>query len=155
MSCFNNETTHKLNAPSNRVRFDRVEIRTYAVILGDNPGGRNGAPLSLSWEYDVLGHLPVERFEEERVDERRNLGDLWLDSEMRQYILRRVGYTDDQISQAEKDAQLIRHRRRSSYFKSVIQHPAFNPKSRVKSQQVQEQQRSDDCSHLSCLKVLA
>jgi hypothetical protein len=127
------------------VKFDRVEIRTYVVILGDNPGGQAGAPLSLSWEYHVLGHLPVEIFEKERVDERRQgQKELWLGTNRRQCILSKAGYTASEINQAEKDAQLIRHQRRSSYFKSVLQrNPSWRPK-KVKIQH--EQQHSKDCS---------
>jgi hypothetical protein len=143
-SCKNNKSN---------VRFDRVEIRTYGVILGDNPGGHGGAPLSLSWNYDVLGHLPVERFEQERVDDRRRgQKNLWLGNHTRQSILSKAGYTDSEISQAEKNAQLIRHQRRSSYFKSLVQHPSFPRPKRTKIQHEKPPPSDYSSRRLTCLK---
>jgi hypothetical protein len=47
------------------VRFGKVEIREYKVIIGDHPFCKDGLALSLDWEYKQLEATTIEEFVDE------------------------------------------------------------------------------------------
>jgi len=47
-----------------RVKFGGVEVRKYAMILGDHPSARQGLPVTLSWEhFDSERHQTLAAYE--------------------------------------------------------------------------------------------
>jgi len=45
------------------VEFGQIEIRLYSVVMGDHPGCAMGCPLSLGWEYEEEGCVPIDDYE--------------------------------------------------------------------------------------------
>ena len=52
------------------VSFGDLEIRSYPVILGDNPFCHSGCPLQLDWEYIDASKEAIDRFESNRAPRR-------------------------------------------------------------------------------------
>jgi len=101
----------KRNSESH-VSFDTVKFRAYPIILGDNPGGRDGPPLTLSWDYEESDTFSMTDFEDARMPfHRHGEEELDLDAETRRSILERAGYTDEEIKQGEEEADKVRRSR--------------------------------------------
>ena len=49
------------------VRFDKLSIREYPIVIGDSPSTSRGIPLSLGWEYEPECHLDLDTYELTRV----------------------------------------------------------------------------------------
>jgi len=94
------------------VTFGSIEIREYRTIVGDNPGSRGGAPLSLDWKYKLAKDVPktVEEYEMVRPPPRK-LSELKLSSEQREKILLSQGVSRKELTMAanaSKKAQIQR-----------------------------------------------
>lgn len=55
------------------IKFGTVGIREYGRTLGDNPSCSSGPPVSISWDYNVLGEMEVEEYEETRPARRSQM----------------------------------------------------------------------------------
>ena len=113
------------------VSFSNVQVRTYDLILGDNPDC--SFPLSLGWRYNEQDKLDVEAFEhqrelkrEERVKDiyksqqqqqqpspgpfsqplKEKLPILPLTLQERRLRLRSLGYTEQQLRKAERKRRI-------------------------------------------------
>ena len=49
------------------VRFDKLSIREYPIIIGDSPSTSRGVPLSIGWEYVPENTVDVDAYEATRV----------------------------------------------------------------------------------------
>jgi len=82
------------------VSFSSLEIRNYAVTMGDTPT-TNGCPIQLDWDYDPEAEeYTVEGFEEYRlVDEpRRARSEMIIPASHREYLLlQQAGFTSKEI----------------------------------------------------------
>lgn len=98
-----------------RVSFGDVEIRPYFTALGDNPGSMCGAPVSLSWEFDVeaVNRVHLDEYESKRGVPRKGR-DLFLDPSVREAILMESGFDLRDIVIAANRATLDRQRRRKT-----------------------------------------
>jgi hypothetical protein len=98
------------------VSFANVRIKEYAICLGDNPGGRGGPPISLSW-ITVHPHELIHSLDdyEKSHDARRRGISLILPPEHRIKVLRDLGFTDIQIKAVTKKTATIRAQRRDTY----------------------------------------
>jgi hypothetical protein len=95
-----------------QVTFHQVEIRRYPMVAGDNPACQMGAPVQLDWGFEELPALDLDDFEATRSQtRRRKLHHLILNYFQRNRILAGVGYTEDEIRQAEKEVDKERFRR--------------------------------------------
>lgn len=100
------------------VRFGDVSIRMYPPILGDNPGGVYGPPLSIDWEHQSENWMTVDQFENTRSGERKNLFlhrsrsefQLLLTRGERYRRLKRC-YSPAQINAAERSVEAAREKR--------------------------------------------
>jgi hypothetical protein len=48
------------------LQFDKVQIREYSRTVGDNPSCSSGPPVSISWEYNIIGDFDVDGYERSR-----------------------------------------------------------------------------------------
>jgi len=99
-----------------RTSFSTLEIREYDITLGDNPGGSQGPPISLDWDYNKRRTevITLEDYEEKRRPRRCRSG-MHIPDSMRMWILvREKRFTLRQLQRATRDAKLIRMQRRKS-----------------------------------------
>ncbi len=95
-----------------RVSFHEVKIRKYPMIVGDNPACQMGAPVTLDWGFEELPPLDLDDFEAMRsLTRRRKLHHLLLNYFQRRRILAGMGFTEEEIKHAEKDAGKFRRQR--------------------------------------------
>jgi len=102
-----------------RTSFSTLEIREYAITLGDNPGGCHGPPLTIEWDHDMDRTKIVELDDyESNRGPRRDRSALQVPNNMKMWMLHRGQcFTVKQLNKAAKDAQYVRvQRRRSSGF---------------------------------------
>jgi len=97
------------------ISFSTLEIRTYGVTLGDNPGGSGGPPLSLDWNYNESKALDIEEYEARRQP-RRSRKDMHIDMNTRYFALA-TKFTSSEIKAATNAARQIRVKRRRSNAK--------------------------------------
>jgi len=91
------------------VGFSIVQVREYAVTIGDHPCCTMGFPLSLDWEYNVEPACSIDIFEAKRSP-RRNRNELLTSCEDRRRILSQEGGVSDvELRRAERKL----HRERS------------------------------------------
>lgn len=94
---------HKKN-----VSFGALDIREYSVTIGDHPCCTSGFPLTLDWEYEDAGTIPIDTYEENRCP-RRGRAQLKITPEQRCEILAEDGHSDDDMRRAQRKL----HRARS------------------------------------------
>jgi hypothetical protein len=96
--------------------FSTLEIREYPITLGDNPGGVNGPPISLDFNYSKRRTqiIALEDYETSRLP-RRKRDDLRMDANMRTWmLLRERGLSLRDIVKATKMAESTRLQRKKS-----------------------------------------
>eukprot|EP00979_Chaetoceros_neogracilis_P012102 scaffold3111_cov263-Chaetoceros_neogracile.AAC.9 len=102
--------------------FSTLEIREYKVIIGDNPGGKRGPPVSLDWNYcpDSTVKMCIEKYESTRP-KRRQKHEMYMSGSIRMWnLMKGFGYTMGEIKEASKAADLVRkHRVNSIKYKKV------------------------------------
>ena len=88
---------------SSSVKFSKVHVRKYKVVIGDHPLCKEGCPLSLGWNYTESPSIDVDEFEELRIDQRRTRNHLRMSSRQREEILSNDGgYSLAEIRQANR-----------------------------------------------------
>ncbi|KAL3919444.1 MAG: hypothetical protein SGILL_003750 [Bacillariaceae sp.] len=117
------------NAASEKkaVIFDKVEVKYHKIILGDNPGVSDGAPITIHWKAHHREVLPVDDFEQRssqngRAAPTRSSGsntpskkkDLRICVQDRAMLLLKSGYSLDQIGRETEKVQEIRQHRQKS-----------------------------------------
>lgn len=100
------------------VKFDKVIIRTYPIELGDNPGGTQGPPLTISWKYDDEFSTSVDVFEKTRIPLRRHADkdELWISPVRRHILLQKAGYSARELREAIEEILAIRKQRNSTLY---------------------------------------
>lgn len=96
------------------VTFATVEIREHPIIVGDHPGVKRGVPLSIGWESVNQILLDLDRYEAVRVRHRRPVQAMRMAAEHREFILRALGYTREEILRGQLSADEVRQRRRKT-----------------------------------------
>lgn len=69
------------------LQFDKINIREYSRTVGDNPSCSSGPPVSISWEYNILGEIGLDEYESTRPP-RRVQNQMILPRGMREDMLR-------------------------------------------------------------------
>jgi len=106
-----------------KTSFSTLEIREYTITLGDNPGGCQGPPITLDWDYNK-NHTKVLALEdyENRRPPRRCKSGLYVPDHIRMCLLERTNsFSLEELQEAAKDAELIRMQRRRN-----MQHNRLN-----------------------------
>jgi hypothetical protein len=96
--------------------FSHLEIREYEITLGDNPGGHQGPPVSLGWEYDERRTqvVPLDHYEETRPP-RRSRVEMYMTENIRRWrLIKEQGVPLKEVERASKNAASIRKQRRKS-----------------------------------------
>ena len=95
------------------IEFGTVEIQEYEIVLDDNPGCSEGAPISIGWT-PIRTRLfeSIQAYEDNRTE--KPMKNLALTAASRKKRLKKAGYTVTQIEQASLDAQKIRAEREKS-----------------------------------------
>lgn len=99
--------------------FSTLEIRSYDITIGDNPGGSHGAPVSLSWDYnpDNTVKVDLETYEKTRP-QRRTRSDMYMPGSIRMFLLMKTkGYSLREIEAAAKEAEKLRKKRQNTIKK--------------------------------------
>lgn len=99
--------------------FSTLEIRSYDITIGDNPGGSHGAPLSLGWDYnpDNTVKVDLETYEKTRP-QRRARSEMYMPSSIRMFLLMKTkGYSLREIEAAAKEAEKFRKKRQKTIKK--------------------------------------
>ena len=95
-----------------QVSFHKVQIRRFAMVAGDNPSCQMGAPVTLDWGFEELPELDLDDFEVTRArTRRRKMHHLLLNYFQRRRILSGIGYSEEDIKKAEKEATRERFKR--------------------------------------------
>lgn len=106
---------------SSSVKFERVSVREYDRVLGDNPSCRTGAPISLDWSYSERSQTSVEDYEDERSRRPnyvRRSAKFPIHKMKRDAILKEWAYTDDELDAAKQEVKKIRRSRSRNSFMS-------------------------------------
>lgn len=88
------------------VSFVTVEIRSYPMILGNNPAVSQGPPLEIGWKHlkDCIELWPFDKYEETRP-KRRSYAEMNLPVELRFKILEESGFPYKEIVQRSKEVK--------------------------------------------------
>ena len=100
------------------VRFSTVDIREYPICMGDNPGASKGVPITIDWDYIPMESIPVDDFEQR--PRRYNLNEFRMTSLDRVRVLKRLGYSGQEIQTQVTNVNDAREKRRASVRTSGI-----------------------------------
>ena len=92
------------------VSFSTLEMREYPIIVGENPGVTMGVPLTIGWEHASEIRCSVDDYENSRPKP-RSMIELRIPSSMRSEILKRSGFTRNEIMAGIKRANIGRKKR--------------------------------------------
>lgn len=102
--------------------FSTLEIRSYSITLGDNPGGSHGAPVSLGWDYNPVDtvNIDLESYEKNRP-KRRARSEMYMSGSIRMFLLMKSqGYSLHDIEAAAKEAEKLRKQRLKTVKKEQL-----------------------------------
>ena len=103
------------------VTFNKVEIRYYPVIIGDNPSVSDGCPVTIDWEPIGISLASLDEFETFRLKSRRHCSKLSMNEMTRYHLLLDAGYNTFDILNGERSAKLLKSERMFSYYTKVTQ----------------------------------
>lgn len=109
------------------VKFTMVEFREYSRVLSDHPATSSGAPIGIGWGYDPKDTTAVDLnlYERSREGLRRTKRQLVIPRDVRESMLREIGYSTKEILEAVRMVRKIKERRSVSFhqqkFDKVIE----------------------------------
>lgn len=92
------------------VSFRNISIREYPMIVGDNPSVSSGPPLTIAWDFDELGTIPLEEYENHRPA-RRSADQMTIPKMERLKILENTGISRSEIEKVVKEVNIARTQR--------------------------------------------
>jgi len=92
------------------VSFRSISIREYPMIVGDNPSVSSGPPLTIAWDFDELGTILLEEYENHRPT-RRSADQMTIPKMERLKILESSGISRSEIEKVVKDVNIARSQR--------------------------------------------
>lgn len=95
-----------------KVSFSYVQVRYYERILEINPAVTSGPAIGIGWKFRRGGQMDVEDWELQRGGPGRRNNELILPREVRERILKDVGYDQKQIAEAVRIIRKAKDRRR-------------------------------------------
>ena len=99
-----------------RVRFaEKAEIREYPIIPGTNPCVRNGPPLSMGWKWVSSGAVSIHHQDSNGENKLLHPKPRKRSIVERQEVLKKLGYTRNEIQLCTKMCTIARNRRLRTY----------------------------------------
>lgn len=99
------------------VIFDKIEIREYERIVGDNPSCSRGPPISIGWEYLLGYQYPLNDYEQLIRPPRRSKKEFHLAADKRTHLLvNEWECSEDDIRKARREATYIQYCRAKTSF---------------------------------------
>jgi len=92
------------------VAFSDMEVRSYPLILGDNPSVSYGPPVCLDWKHESVENVSIDFYEENR-GRRRKMSEMNLNYYARMDLLKESGYTEEEIKNADRSASRTKLKR--------------------------------------------
>lgn len=95
------------------VTFDRLEIRKYPIVVGDNPAVTSGVPLTIGWDHDEnsMAIVSVEEYENSRPPRRCN-DELILPKSKRENMMIASGHPRSELTKAVRETIRVKNSRR-------------------------------------------
>lgn len=106
----NRRSSDSMVRPNRNVGFSHLDIRSYPVILGDNPSVSAGAPLAIDWKHFHTCMMNIDEYECGRPT-RRNKSEMRIPKFERFEILERAGEVDDEVEEVVKKVEVIKKKR--------------------------------------------
>jgi hypothetical protein len=104
--CAYNLKAETSSAEMKKVHFASVKIYEHPIILGDNPGVTDGAPIQIDWKSQKETSMLVDLYESTREKERRkSSSELKLPVDVRAFMLIHAGHTIGEIVEASLEAK--------------------------------------------------
>eukprot|EP00979_Chaetoceros_neogracilis_P010820 scaffold2612_cov267-Chaetoceros_neogracile.AAC.13 len=91
------DQTNSQTTRTSVVSFDRVNVRSYPIVLGDNPSVSKGAPISIDWQHFRQDNSDIDKYEEARQDARRSKTQMRIPYGVRYDILENAGEHDKTV----------------------------------------------------------
>jgi hypothetical protein len=108
---------------SKSVQFSTIEVRDYWQCLGDHPDVNYGAPVSLDWDYQSEHSYDIEEYEQiSGAKEKKDYQQMTFMAFEREYILRKLGYSKEEIQSRSKSVKKDR-KKRSQTRRTMIFEP--------------------------------
>ena len=104
---------YRMEDRDSHVNFDVVRIHEHPILLGDNPGGLRGPPLTLDWHAQATFEMTVDDYESRRPV-RRTKEECAMPVSARMEILREFGYSRREIVALTKPVNQARARRKAT-----------------------------------------
>jgi hypothetical protein len=82
--------------------------------VGQNPGGTQGPPITIAWTALQEYSLPIDLYEEARVDTRRPFENLRMTKTHRDMLLKELGFSLQERMEGTRIANIIRRQRQQS-----------------------------------------
>lgn len=113
-SCSSSSSTGK------RVVFGAIQIHVHAYALGDNPSAQLGPPVTVAWEsFETIQFAQVDDYEKLRGDTRSTY-QMLIPRNVREYLLRAQGYSQQEMNEARRAASKVRRQRNRSSRDGVV-----------------------------------
>ena len=102
------------NRRRSSVQFGSLTVRTYDIVLDDNPSCTQGPALALGWRYNESNDMTIEQYDDWAQTHRRSKNEFHLPTARREDILRDFGYSRRQIDEVSAEISKARKQRRAS-----------------------------------------
>ena len=114
-----------------QVQFSTVTIRSYPIVIGDNPSSLAGPPLSIAWHHESEYTIGVHDYEEQRP-ERRKGREMIIPLSMRMHKLKAAGFAQSEILQYTRPVNIARNQRKrtEATLQLIALHEFFEAASR-------------------------
>ena len=101
-----------------RISFDYCEVRRYSQTIGDNPSCSYGTPISLDWDYEETVRTDLDQYEASKGPRKPLRGILLNYYQRREILIYRMGFSEEEVENAEKQANRIKRLR--SFTKAML-----------------------------------
>jgi hypothetical protein len=89
------------------VDFSTIEVRTYPIILGDNPSVSSGPPFTIDWDHQDAEEIDLSDYEILKP-EKRTREQILLPASVRESWLRAQGYARSELVEVGKEVNRIK-----------------------------------------------
>lgn len=109
------ESLQRVYHPTSKksVSFSTIAIYTHDIVLGDNPSGTYGPPLTIAWKARESTTLALDDYQAAHPEPRPR-EQLLVPCEVREDWLRSAGFARSQLDAASKEVQRIKKQRMHS-----------------------------------------